>query len=374
MRLGVEVGAGGARMTVMSWRIGRRGGGIVVLVLALAGAAVTVERGVHRWLGAGLPTGEAEWIWAALPLSFTEPVAFWAVRDFALDELPAAAELSILGDDEYVAYLNGRRVGSNRYRPGMPVDRYRVEELLVPGGNRLAVELRSARGAGGLLARLDLGPGRRAIESDATWRIVRRHHPGLVRGWLPLGDAAAGGADSLAEEPYVWGSPPVGRWGRPREVAPRPLAAAVAEPCAPRPAVASEATPGAGQVFDWGGEVFGYLTLRLDPATAAAPAVGLLLTGPAPRRPLEDPEAAVAVVPLPGLPVWTDTVPRRFRYATISGLPKLLAAAVIPVSPETAPLLPAPTPNIAPALLGLDTPLHLTPAEKAVRRQIDGLP
>ena len=340
-----------------------------MLVLALAGLAVAVERGVHRWAGRGLPTGDAAWIWAALPLSYTEPVAFWAVRDFALDEVPAAAELSILGDDEYVAYLNGRRVGSNRYVPGAPVDRYRVEELLVPGGNRLAVELRSARGAGGLLARLDLGRGEGAIESDESWRIVRRHHPGLVRGWQPLGEPAAGGA----EEPYLWGRPPVGRWGRPREVRERPLAAAVAEPCAPRPAVARSAAPGFRQVFDWGEEVFGYLTLRLDPALAGEPPVGLLLTGAEPRRPLEDPELAAPVVPLPLLPVWTDVLPRRFRYASITGLPTLVAAEVLPVDPGAAALLPDPGSAPPTPLLGLDAPLHLTPAERAVRRRIDGV-
>jgi hypothetical protein len=359
----------------VSWRIGRRGVGIVVFVLAAAGLAVAVERGVHRWVGRTLPTGDAEWIWAALPLSFIEPVAFWAVRDFMLDELPAAAELSLLADEEYVAYVNGRRVGSNRYGAGgldggsAPVDRYRVEGLLLAGGNRLAVELRSARGSGGLLAALDLGAGRPPIVSDANWRIVRRHHPGILGGWQPLGDPATGGA----EEPYLWGRPPIGRWGRPREVRERPLADAVTAPCDPRPAIARRSPPGARQLFDWGGELYGYLTLRLDPALAAEPAVGLLLVGAAPRRPLEEAEVAVPIVLVPGLPTWTDAVPRRFRYAAVTGLPAVLAAEVVPVAPEAAALLPTAQSAAPEPLLGLDTPLHLTPAEQAVRRQIDGV-
>lgn len=359
----------------VSWRIGRRGVGIVVFVLAAAALAVAVERGVHRWAGRALPTGDAEWIWAALPLSFTDPVAFWAVRDFRLDEVPAAAELSLLADEEYVAYLNGRRVGSNRYAPEAdeggegtaPVDRYRVEDLLLAGGNRLAIELRSSRGAGGLLAALDLGSGRPPIVTDPNWRILRRHHPGLLGGWQPLGDPAAGGA----EEPYVWGRPPIGRWGNPREVRQRPLAAAVAAPCEPLPAIGRESAPGARQLFDWGEEVHGYLTLRLDPALAAEPAVGLLLAGAVPRRPLQEAEIAVPVVPLPGLPTWTDAVPRRFRYAAVTGLPAVLAAEVLPVDPAAAALLPSPRSFDPQPLLGLETPLHLTPAEKAVRRQID---
>lgn len=343
--------------------------GLVVLVLVLAGVAVALERGVHRWWGRGLPTGDAAWIWAALPLSYTEPVAFWAVRDFRVGELPERAELAILADEEYVVHLNGRRVGSNRYAPGAPVDRYRVEGLLVPGGNRLAVELRSGRGSGGLLARLDLGGGRRAVVTDETWRILRRHHPGLLRGWLPVGPPG----DDGVEAPYLWGRPPVGRWGRPEGV--RDLAAAPGNVavCAPRAAVARQSPGALRQVFDWGADVYGYLTLHLDPERVAEPAVGLLLVGAEPRRPLRDPETALPVVPLPGLPTWTDTVPRRFRYAAVTGLPTIVAAEVLPADPAAAASLPSPAAAEPIPLLGLDTPLHLTPAERAVRRQIDGV-
>lgn len=341
----------------------------MVLVLGLAGVAVALERGVHRWVGRGLPTGEAAWIWAGLPVSYTEPVAFWAVRDFRVGEVPARAELAILADEEYVVHLNGKRVGSNRYAPGAPVDRYRVEELLVPGGNRLAVELRSGRGSGGLLARLDLGGEGRAIVTDETWRIVRRHHPGLLRGWLPVGRPGEEGA----EEPYLWGRPPVGRWGRPERVRDVPAGPAVVAACEPRPAVARRSPGPLRQVFDWGEEVYGYLALHLDPELAAEPAVGLLLVGPEPRRPLRDPETALPVVAVPGLPTWTDSVPRRFRYAAVTGLPPVVAAEVLPVDPAAAASLPAPAAAEPMPLLGLDTPLHLTPAERAVRRQIDGV-
>ena len=73
--------------------------------------------------------------------------------------------------------------------------------------NRLLVELRSARGAGGLLASLaDEATGRQLVGTDGHWRILPRHELGLVRGWSPI----RGGARALC-----WGYPPIGRWGRP---------------------------------------------------------------------------------------------------------------------------------------------------------------
>jgi hypothetical protein len=333
----------------------------VALVAVVAGVAVAAQWGRRAYLGGGVPTGAAEWIWAALPRRSTDPAAFWAVRDFTLAEVPPAVELLALADEEYVAWLNGQRVGSNRYRPGARLDRYAVAELLLPGANRLAVELRSSAGAGGFLAALTAGEGEPVLVTDGSWRVLRRHHPGLLPAWQPLTDG---------EPPESLGRPPVGRWGVPVAGPTRPLAlaaAALCQPVAPR----ARADEDGATVFDWGGEVYGYLTVRRAPAPAGGPEVALFLTGDRPRRPLGEPEAALPLVALPGSPEWTDTVPRRFRYATVTGLAGLGGAAVLPVDPRAAPRLPRAVPPDRRGVFGIQPPPYLTPAEKRVRRRLD---
>jgi hypothetical protein len=72
--------------------------------------------------------------------------------------------------------------------------------------------------------------------------------------------------------------------------------------------------------------------------------------------------------------VWTDAVPRRFRYASVAGLPPLLGAELLPVVDSVAAAgLPTPERTDPATLLGLEAPLHITPAERAVRRQLDGI-
>src|SRR6476659_5880738 len=150
-------------------------------MLATVGAGLAV-----RWAAAArarlfYPTGAAEWIWTPLNRHATLPVAFLAVRDFDLDEPPAAARLLAAGDEEYVLYLNGKLVGAGAHAPGVPgapLDVYEVGPLLRPGGNRLVAELRSARGAGGFLARLEeSASGRTIVASDRRWRRHDRHPP-----------------------------------------------------------------------------------------------------------------------------------------------------------------------------------------------------
>ncbi|HEX2253513.1 MAG TPA: hypothetical protein VHQ65_09620 [Thermoanaerobaculia bacterium] len=347
------------------WRPGLAGP-VAALVIALLAACG----------GAPLPTGDAEWIWADLPPDRVGPVAFWAVRDFDLEAAPAEAELLALADEEYVLWLNGHRVGSNRYRAGAPLDVYPVAPLLVTGANRLAVEVRSSRGAGGLLAALVLPGGDAAVVTDRSWHLLPRHHPGIVPAWQPVG---------AGEGLVSWGRPPVGRWGRPErgpgEGRPRPLAAAAGLPCDPLPAVARRGEAPGRVVFDFGREVTGYLALIREPAAAAGPSdAALLLTGAEPLAPLEHPRQAVPVVTLPGLPVWTDVVPRRFRYAVVSGLPGLAAAQVLPVFPEALGRLPEPRAeglaagerSEADGIVGLRPPVRTSPTEEAVRRRVLG--
>lgn len=341
-----------------------------------------------------LPTGPAQWIWAAQDRRNPAPLAFDAAVDFELPARPPArARLLALADEEYVLYLNGKRVGAGRYRPGAALDSYEVGPLLLPGGNRLLAELRSGRGLGGFLASLgDETSGKPLVVTDGRWRIFRRHRLGLVRGWLPL----AGSSEALGEAAQVWGLPPIGRWGRPAPGPRRPLFAELTGGSRPLAARTSSPYPPAASggpalntagtaivLFDWGREVEGYLVLEPGYSAGAAGAAGmtggidperlppppdrlrvaLLFAGPrqwaapspipaaAPRLsgrvpsqgpplplvaalPRQPPAAAVLL--LPGGREWLDAAPRRFRYALVAGIEGPLAARVYPVEPRAA--------------------------------------
>ena len=120
---------------------------LVLLGLAERGARMLVSRRV-------LATAGAQWIWAEGALEKSEPLAFYAVRDFELGAPPARASIHVLADEAYVLFVNEKRVGSGAYFAGAPLDTYRLDSLLRPGWNRVAIELRSGRGAGGLLCAL----------------------------------------------------------------------------------------------------------------------------------------------------------------------------------------------------------------------------
>ena len=336
------------------------GGALLLALLAAAG-----ERAAARWAASGLPTGDAEWIWAPLPGEPKHPIAFWAVRDFTLDAVPEAASLLIAADEEYVVHLNGARVGSNRYAPGRPLDRYEVGPLLLPAGNRLAVELRSSRGQGGLLAALDLGEGREPVVSDRRWRVLRRDRPGVPEGWAP-----AGGGEPAAS----WGRPPVGRWGRPQRWADRPRAAEVCALCEPGAAGRRAGRAPEEVVFDFGREVAGYLVLErsADAAADGDTAAALLTAGERAPDPLAAPELAAPVLAMPGAREWTDPTPRRFRRVTVTGLEGLERARVLPVEDGALAALPGPVPGegaLRP-VLGLEISRERSAVADEVRRTL----
>src|SRR4029077_11094756 len=97
---------------------------------------------------------KAQWIWSGRERNAQGPSAFYALRDFTLDMPPARARLLVTADEEYVLYLNGKRVGAGGYRAGAGLDVYDAGPLLLPGGNRLIAELRSNHGGGGFLLSL----------------------------------------------------------------------------------------------------------------------------------------------------------------------------------------------------------------------------
>ena len=324
-----------------------------------------------------LPTASAQWIWQPFDARDHNPAAFYAARDFALDRPPARARLLINADEEYIVTLNGKRIGAGGFspgaRPGAPLDVYEVGPLLLPGGNRLLVELRSTRGAGGLLASLvDDATGRQLVGTDKHWRILRHHELGLVRGWLPI----RGGDPALC-----WGYPPIGRWGRPRIGAARPLltaqlgnpqAALLMRPLPIAAGMAAGRRPGASLLYDWGRPVEGYLSLEIPPAKEIGEALLFVgdggPTGDLPPDPLAGgPTAAVLI--LPGQRDWMDALPRRFRYALLVGLTRPALAAVLPV-PAASPRRPFEDRGV----FGIQGPPLRTPVEDEVWSKLQRLP
>jgi hypothetical protein len=353
---------------------------LVVGVLLLAAATRIVSAVAARMT---VPTGGAQWIWVERNRTDQSPAAFYAVRDFFLDEAPGRARLLILADPEYVLTLNGKRIGSGQYQPGGParLDVYEVGDLLVAGGNRLLVELRSDRGAGGLLAALQDGNGRTLVRTDGDWRIVARHHFGLVRGLIPIGPD-----DDLDSLPaFSWGAPPTGRWGRPEvgPVLPRltelmqgaPLAASRL-PSGPIPGLPATSARYVA-LFDWGREVTGYLTLQMPVGEGLRKA--LLFTGDLPPDPLRA-HPAGAVLAMTGRRSWTDAQARRFRYALVIG-DRPASARVLPVDPKRAAGRIAAPADIAAGggrkvvgVFGLKPPPLRTPVQDEIWRELQRVP
>ena len=357
------------------------------MVLVVAGVLVLAlsERWLAPWVVARRsPAGRAQWIWAAPTPRGVTPLAFQAARDFHLDAPPAEAQVQLLADEEYVLYLNGVRVGADRYRPGVGLDRYSVASLLLAGDNRLLVEVRSGRRAGGLLLRLTGSDGLEIV-SGPEWRILLRHRE---RHLDP--------ANSLeqARRPRVWGSPPTGRWRLPEAGALLPLhgelvrgdrrlpprrvrvGGARQEPREWRAARRLRpASPSLGQevTFDWGREVTGYVGLFF--ATRQWPKA-LLYYGcdTAGRESAPDDRALGAR----GRLLWTSAVPRRFRCVTVVAPDGVRGAFALPVDASlAAPLLGAPGAAQEPleGVFGLDDPPPLvTPVEDEIRRELEGLP
>ena len=91
-----------------------RSAGWLLLALGLVLLLSAAERQVRVRLAESSPASGAEWIWADGRVArYTGPRAFYAVRDVHLDTVPPAAEARVLADEEYLLWINGRRVGSN---------------------------------------------------------------------------------------------------------------------------------------------------------------------------------------------------------------------------------------------------------------------
>ncbi|HEV7784861.1 MAG TPA: hypothetical protein VGQ28_05960 [Thermoanaerobaculia bacterium] len=336
---------------------------LVVLVLALAARALPGAR------ARSLPTAAAQWIWKGIDWDDHQPAVFYVLRDFDLAAPPASARLLVTADEEYVLTLNGRRIGAGAFQPGAVLDVYEAGPFLLPGANRLMVEVRSARGAGGLLASLVDSAGHMLVGTDDRWRLFTGYELGLARGWLPL---------DRGVPVYCWGYPPMGRWGRPRlgplksllgETAGSPVAAVSAIPQPPVLPAPAGRPPGSPVLYDWGREVTGYVSLELAPMSAASPPAelgemqkALLFTGDSPPDPLRS-SPVTSILIAPGRQAWLDSRPRRFRYALILGLVPPASLTVLPV-PET--VVPPPAAREERGVLGIVPPPLRTPVEDEV--------
>jgi len=369
----------------------RRRWGVLILVavgvLLLALGTRALASLVARFT---VPTRTAQWIWEPRERRDLSPAAFYAVRDFTLDTVPARARLLVSGDEEYILYLNGARIGAGAWRPGSALDVWEAGPLLQPGSNRILAEVRSERGTGGFLLSLQNAAGEPLVRTDGEWRIFHSHQLGILRGWLPL----SGEAGPPSAPAQVWGLPPLGRWGLPRVGPVRPLFTdlvrgrplpALSAATLPNPGHASarssqrpsqEAPQPALRLLDWGREVTGYLLVDVQPSEKMG--IGLLYTGAAPPSPLQE-RPASSILVVPGRRTWMDAHLRRFRYALVVGLPgamEEISARVQEVDPaQAAGLLQEEERARRPArgVLGIVPPPLRTPVEDEVWRGLEGV-
>jgi hypothetical protein len=355
---------------------------LIVALLAVGALLLALS---ERWLAprvaaSRLPSAKAQWIWAAPDREGVTPLAFQAARDFELDAPPGDARVHILADEEYLLYLNGTRVGGNRYRPGAGLDSYRVAPLLVTGTNRLLVEVRSGRRAGGLLVRL-VGEGGLEVVSGPQWRILLRHRERHLDPDNHLEEARL---------PRLWGGPPTGRWRLPKAGAELPLHSelitgegrlwpqrvGIGEVWKPalewRPSRRLRpSSPSLGREvsFDWGRQVTGYLGLFFG--TRQRPKA-LLYFGCEPPSPEAAPDDHA--LGARGRLLWTSALPRRFRCVTVVAPEGIRGAFALAADEHLASPLLAAEPSVREGVFGLDEPPPLvTPVEHEIRRELEGL-
>ncbi len=347
---------------------------VAVLVFTVA------DRGWQVLLAWNSPVADASWIWAAAPEEQAVPSAFYALRDFALPAQPSAARLWLLGDEEYVVFVNGQRLGSNRYRAGAPLDVYDPAPLLRAGNNRLHAEVRSTWGKGGLLVSLQVRYSEdddfeTVLVSDGSWHVAEQHQLGLVRGWLPLPLVSAGAATATENDPkpQLWGRPPTGRWGLPSAAA-APSEIFLSTPSSVRAPVEIMPHPRLRNVvtLDWGEPVSGYV--ELDLRTDDLPWALLYFSLEPPNAEYRPADAELVAVH--GAGQWRDVLPRHFRYLQVLGLSEIPAARVFravtsePAMSEPVTSEPVVTERSDRGLFGLDVPPRLRPIPEYVARRI----
>lgn len=353
------------------WRIGLGAIGLTAL-------GVVAQR--WGWVGSGgsggLGGSEPAWIWVDADARDVRPRVFLAVRDFELGRVPSNATARVLGDQEYLLWVNGARAGSGRYRAHAPLDSFDVSPLLRLGANRVALELRSAVGSGAAILSIVDGAGQVLVATGPGWKVL----PSSWRGGI------ADGALPNAPEAAVLGRSPLGRWGDPRPGPLRPLFGDVVVGTRPlrarrfrRPLETGRwrAVPPGDEgrrklgplvEFDFGRPVTGYLVLAVRNPERETLA-GLLRFGFTPSDANGWPADAVAIT-ADGRGNWYDAEPRRFRYVEVAGLDGVLSASLLPIEPtRLGALRPFGSDE---GLLGIVTPPVRLPVEDAIWKRLDG--
>jgi len=245
----------------------RLGAVFIFLFVATAGFSHLVRTYSQKFYDV---TGEARWIWAQQPMGANEPIAFFAARDIDLPDNRVFTHIKVLGDPEYTLFINGQKIAGRLVGEDRKIHNYDVSDLVKTGRNRVVIAVRAARGFGGLIVAMDIGPETRNwIVSDASWHIYRAWDPQLLARDL----------DGAWEPPMLIGEPPIGRWNF-LDVENHQLAAAEQEVTAPKesfevdgfiPVVRTQngvavATKDAEKAtaFDFGGFVRGRLRLTLQ--------------------------------------------------------------------------------------------------------------
>lgn len=315
----------------------RRSAVIVVAVTAVVLLGWLVFEGVGSVGPVGASGPEPLWIWdEGAPSRPGDSHAFVAHTSFQLEqrleETRGEARALVVADEEYVLDLNGVWIGGGRYEPLPRWDGYEVTDLLQAGRNRIAVEVRSARGMGGLLFCLEVD-GRCVARSDGEWRIGR-----------PAAAASGGGASVR-----VWGGPEVGRWPVPESVRERrryDRCLVAGSPVHPRRIFRApwrEPIVGVEPVWwaNFGGIVKGALLVEM-PATGPAPwaaRFGLGRTMPEPAPP------TVPIVAGASDRSYRFPEPLRLYFVEFIGGESPTAAAVRPLRPGCDELLTPPRPS-----------------------------
>lgn len=321
------------------------------------------------WLGLGAAADPPRTlIWNGVDPRDVRPLAFLAAADVELASLPERAPATVLGDPEYVLWVNGQRAGSGRYRAGAAPDRFELRPLLVEGRNRVVLELRSVVGSGAASFRLEDGAGRILLDSGADWRLYGAAWRGLLEG------------RELIPAPHVSvvGTEPFGRWGALGEGRDRPRFDEVLAARRPRRAKwfrrplesgrwirlprSDRNRPGLGQLveFDFGREVVGYLAVSVRGEDSVA---GLVRFGSEPSQRSGWLPDAIPVT-LPHRRHWQDVEPRRFRYVEVAGLDGILSASVLEVRPASLESLAAA--GRPSGLFGIDPPLLRYPVQETI--------
>lgn len=365
----------------------------VLLMLVLG--AVALERSLRPWRAYYSEPGVgARWIWADDTADAGLPTTFWLTRDFPWPGGSSLmGKLAIAADEGYELWFNGRRVGARQTAAGrtqIESDLYDVTSFLETGVNRIVVEVRSTRGAGGLLASLRDADDRPVLVTDESWRVVRRFDRALLEGRPALATEAS----SAAEAPVVWGHPPTGRWRVRAAQSPRKLPDL--RPAATLPILPARhrySAPGSpwtevnplaqrlptvqGQsVVDFGRELTAFLAFDFTRTRAedrnGDPILLFLSRDRLPRPGLENLRPDVVAVPLPGAPTWRDLHPRRARYVAVVGAPRgTTLHAVAASNAEVAAWVP---PKIDhKGVFGLEPAQSYTPVEELVWNRLGGV-